>query len=198
MTPVIKSQVERIVLIVDDDPSIVEVLSRMLSSTNRVLTTSCVLDAEAVLRSQPVQVILCDHHLEGEQGLSFLTRLAKSHPAIQRILVTGDVNVELLMDSINKGQIFRFLVKPLRNSDVTQTVEEALAEYRSFGYRKSRARFRLNMANVTKLLGLAFFGLFLVFIAILLLGTLAFLLLYLFKSAIGIDLLPNTHLPDLL
>jgi hypothetical protein len=30
------------------------------------------------------------------------------------------------------------------------------------------------------------------------LGLLAFLLLYFFKSAIGIDLLPNTHLSDLL
>jgi DNA-binding NtrC family response regulator len=198
MTPRAQDHGKRTVLIVDDDPSILELLSTILGPSHRILTSACALEAETILQSQPVQVILCDHHMDGEEGLAFLTRIAKAYPSIPKVLVTGDVQTELLLEAINKGHLFRFLVKPFKASQVVQVVEDALAYHQAAGRRKPPVRFHLNMANAAKLLGVAVFGLFLMFIAIVALGLLAFLLLYFFKSAIGIDLLPNTHLSDLL
>ena len=77
-------------------------------------------------------------------------------------------------------------------------VEEAFMQYKVAGRRENLARIRLNISNAGKLISLAVIGILLLFIAILALGTLAFLILYFFKSALGIDLLPNTHLPDLI
>ncbi|MEI8139609.1 MAG: response regulator [bacterium] len=198
MTSRSQDQDKRIVLIVDDDPIILQLLNTLLGSSNQVFTASTVRDAQTILLSQPVQVILCDHHLEDEKGLTFLTRVAKSNPLIQRILVTGDIKTELLLDAINKGHLFRFLVKPFRNNEVIQLVEEAFMQYKVAGRRENLARIRLNISNAGKLISLAVIGILLLFIAILALGTLAFLILYFFKSALGIDLLPNTHLPDLI
>jgi CheY-like chemotaxis protein len=188
----------RHVLIVDDDKGILSLFSRILSPAHQVLTASSVQEAESMLLSHPIQVIVCDHHMEGENGLSFLSRLRDSHPAMQRILITGDVQTDLLLEAINQGHLFRFLVKPTTAKDLIHAVDHAFEHYAATRRRERRAKVLLTLTHTPKLIGLAIIGLLLLFIAILLLGTLIFLVLYFFKSALGIDLMPNTHLPDLL
>jgi DNA-binding NtrC family response regulator len=183
---------------VDDDPLVIQTLTHTLTPHYQTLSAACVKDAEIIIQSQPIHVLLCDHHMEGEEGLSFLGRIKESHPSIQRILITGDVNTELLLEAINKGLLFRFLAKPFTPREALQMVDDAFLHHTALQKQERLAQIRLNIANAAKLAGLAIAGILVMLIAFLILGTLIFLLLYFFKSALGIDLLPNRHLSDLI
>lgn len=187
-----------VVLVVDDDAGVLKFITRVVGLSNQAFSASCVREAEAILATQPVRAIVCDHHLAGEEGLSFLTRVSSTHPAVARILITGDVQTDLLLDAINRGHLFRFLVKPVSAGDLTRTVEEALLHNTRQHTELLHAQRRPSLATIPKLVGLALVGLVLMLVAILALGIAVFLVLYFFKSALGIDLLPNAHLSDFL
>ncbi len=199
------------VLIVDDEPSVLDFLSRALNTRYRTLTATCAHDAEKLLNSESVQVVLSDHHMEGESGLSFLIRIGKIHPAIPCILITGDSAPALILDAINKGRLFQYLVKPVKPDILFETMDKALAYHAEAKRRLAldsenaalrkreldrRDQFLRLASSATKLLGLSLTVLFLTVMACVILGMLGFLLLYFFKSALGIDLLPSKHLSD--
>jgi DNA-binding response OmpR family regulator len=77
------------VLVVDDDPQILEVLARALASPAvRVSTARRVSIARDVMRRQAVDLIITDARIPGETGLC-LAETAK-HLGIATILMSGD------------------------------------------------------------------------------------------------------------
>ncbi|MCI0921322.1 sensor histidine kinase [Sphingobacterium rhinopitheci] len=83
-------------------------------------------EAEEVLRLNPnIRIIFCDHMMPNELGINFLERIKVDFPAPIRILLTAYANMEILIDSINKGNIYRFIRKPWENEDILSAIIEA-------------------------------------------------------------------------
>ena len=61
------------VLVVDDDEGVRDMLCAALSRRYRTFCAQSVEEAEVLMRDNPVHVIVCDHKLNGEHGLSFLS-----------------------------------------------------------------------------------------------------------------------------
>lgn len=84
------------------------------------------IEAEEILRNNAnIRVIFCDHKMPNELGIDFLNRIKVSFPAPIRILLTAHANMELLVDSINKGNIYRFIRKPWVNEEIISAIIEA-------------------------------------------------------------------------
>ena len=125
-TPV-RAHAEPAVLLVDDEPLLLDSLGQELAKSFRVFTASSAADADTKLAARHYDVIICDHMLPGEQGLDFLSRTMELMPSTKRILMTGYTSPEFISRSTAIAGLSACLVKPVRGSDVTAAVSAALA-----------------------------------------------------------------------
>ncbi|MEW4570054.1 hybrid sensor histidine kinase/response regulator [Tautonia sp. JC769] len=141
-------------LIVDDEPSLLESLSGLLRRRFRVLTASCGEEALAVLDAgEPVQIILSDQRMPGMSGDALLARARLLAPEAIRILFTGYAEISAVINAVNRGEIFRFLLKPWEPDELDAVLAQAVAQYELIADRRRlveqlrAANDRLTVAN---------------------------------------------------
>jgi len=125
--PARKSQGLPVVLLVDDEPLLLDALSQELKEACNLYTANSAADAETLLAARRYDVIICDHMLPGEQGLDFLLRVMEMVPSTRRILMTGYTNPEFISRSTIIAGLSACLVKPVRASQVAEAIRTALA-----------------------------------------------------------------------
>jgi len=116
-----------VVLLVDDEPLLLDSLGQELQGTCRLFTAASAADADLKLAARHYDVIVCDHMLPGEQGLDFLARVMELMPSTKRILMTGYTNPEFISRSSAIAGLSACLVKPLRASDIAAAIRAAIA-----------------------------------------------------------------------
>ncbi|RUL89172.1 hybrid sensor histidine kinase/response regulator [Tautonia sociabilis] len=117
-------------LIVDDEPSLLESLSGLLRRRFEVLTATSGEQALAILeRGADVDVILSDQRMPGMTGDSFLARARAIAPDAIRILFTGYAEIGAVINAVNRGEIFRFLLKPWDPEELEAVLDAAVAQH---------------------------------------------------------------------
>jgi response regulator RpfG family c-di-GMP phosphodiesterase len=118
------------ILIVDDEEIILLALRETLAAEGyHVVTYSDPLQALETLRSETVAVILTDQRMPTLTGLEFLARARQLQPHATRILITAVLNLDTVIEAINKGEIYRFIVKPWLREELLVTVHNAVQRY---------------------------------------------------------------------
>ena len=119
------------VLLVDDEPSVLSSLKRLLRSTGyQVLTAESGALALDLLASTRVDLIISDMRMPYMSGAEFLARAQTLYPDTMRILLTGYSEIELVVRAINEGGVYRYLNKPWDDEDLLLTVAQALEQRR--------------------------------------------------------------------
>jgi len=120
------------VLLVDDDESILKVLSRQLASENyTALQAKSAREALAILAKEPVDVVISDLRMPVVYGGSFLKIVKHHFPDIIRIILTGYPDLDSAMQAINEAGAFKYLTKPLSAKDLFSALEQAMMERNS-------------------------------------------------------------------
>jgi len=115
------------VLLVDDDPAVLDGLARALHrEPYRILRAGSADEAARVLSSEPVDLIVCDEQMPGMSGSEFLARVAREHPQVMRIMLTGNPSLPAALRAINEGRVYHFFTKPCNEIDLALTIREAL------------------------------------------------------------------------
>jgi PAS domain S-box-containing protein len=133
------------ILVVDDDPGILETLSDVLAKDgHRVhLAGQGATALDRLVQSPPVDVAIVDFKLPDITGLELLNKLKVVSPDTEVILITGYASLSTALDAIN-GQAAAYLVKPLDPDHVLKTVEQALSRQGLVrALRESEERYRL-------------------------------------------------------
>jgi DNA-binding NtrC family response regulator len=113
------------ILVVDDEPPILEAFAAALSPYFEVSTAASAREADFILRKKEFKVVISDHLMPGGNGMSFLVRAREEYPQMQRILVTGYMKPEMLIRSVNEAALFRYLLKPVTLSELIKVVQDA-------------------------------------------------------------------------
>jgi diguanylate cyclase (GGDEF)-like protein len=117
-------------LIVDDDVNVLCSLHRLFRRDNyRVLTAASPAEAFELLALHRVQVILCDQRMPVMSGTEFLSKVKEMYPDTIRIILSGYTQVESVLDSINRGAIYRFYTKPWDDNTLRENVRLAFRHY---------------------------------------------------------------------
>ncbi len=117
---------DRIILVVDDEEATREALARVLDSAGyTVHTASSGKEALRLADEQPIQLVISDYHMPDMTGIELFMLLRERHPNICRIMVTGQADKDVVVRSINDGEVYRFIQKPWDNSVLRVTVHFA-------------------------------------------------------------------------
>jgi response regulator RpfG family c-di-GMP phosphodiesterase len=118
------------VLIVDDESVIRGAIEETLRDQGYEVTTACDgLKALEYLNHQTFAVILSDQRMPRMMGLEFLSKAKTVQPDASRILMTAVLDLHTIVNAINTGEIFRFLVKPWLNEELVVTIKNAVQRY---------------------------------------------------------------------
>ncbi len=116
------------VLIVDDELNICRLLVRVLTKVGvRVLTADTAAAAEKLLLQNHVNLILCDHQMPGEKGLTFLGRIGDQYPDMVRTLLTGNSDFALTLESSNDNRVHHCITKPFEMDAIQKFVVDQLS-----------------------------------------------------------------------
>lgn len=115
-----------VVLLVDDEASVRDVLKLSLAEFFEVETAASANEAELFMATRAYDVVVCDHLMPDEEGLSFLVRARTRFPQTQRILLTGYVNPELLSRSTAVAGLAGCLMKPITAPTLIEAIRLAL------------------------------------------------------------------------
>lgn len=119
------------VLLVDDDPAILNALGRHLRRKFDIYTA--VGGAEALKLADtegPFAVVMCDMTMPEINGIEVLDRFRETAPDTVRMMLTGNADQRTAVEAVNRGNIYRFFNKPCSADEIARGVEEGLRHYR--------------------------------------------------------------------
>ncbi len=119
------------ILFVDDDPSVLESISRELyDEPYEILMAGTGEEALQYINTQEIAVVIADIAMPGMSGIELLKKLQQQHPLTVRIIISGSTNITCLLELINNNIISKYIPKPWNESVELKTiVAEAVEHY---------------------------------------------------------------------
>jgi len=118
------------ILVVDDEKIFLSALHQTLQRSGyEAVACSSPLDALAELRRRKFSVIISDQLMPELTGLELLAQARQIQPFATRVLATAVLNLDTVIAAINKGEIFRFIIKPWLHEEFIATVKNAVQRY---------------------------------------------------------------------
>jgi two-component system nitrogen regulation response regulator NtrX len=114
------------ILIVDDEPYILQSLGGLLSDEGyEVVTASNGYEALKIIDAQSPDLVVLDIWMPGIDGIETLREIKKNHPFLPVVIITGHGNIETAVTAIKLGA-FDMIEKPLSIEKVIVTINNAL------------------------------------------------------------------------
>ncbi|MCP4744605.1 MAG: response regulator [Desulfobacteraceae bacterium] len=120
----------RTILCVDDETFILHSLKRLLRREGyKILTASSGMEAIDILKQNKVHLIISDQRMPEMNGTEFFAHVKEEFPDVLRIILTGYTDVDSITESINKGHIYKFFLKPWNDHNLKLEIRQALDQY---------------------------------------------------------------------
>src|SRR3989338_1426109 len=117
-------------LFVDDAKSVVAGIQRLfVKEPYGIVATTDIEEARKTLAREKIKVIACDHYMPVILGVKFLEEVKANYPDTVRILFTGDTSFSAVDEAVNLGEIYRFIRKPWKTTELLATVRQAIYHY---------------------------------------------------------------------
>lgn len=123
------------VLYVDDEVNNLVAFKANFRQRFAIFTASSAQEATAILDKEEIHVVVTDQRMPGVKGVSFLASILEKYPDPVRMLLTGYSDIEAVIDAINKTHIYKYIMKPWKNEELVEAIEEG---YRLYQRNKER------------------------------------------------------------
>ena len=114
------------ILIVDDDPHFLRVMSRILSAENFLVSTAPGAgEASQLLQEKVFDIVITDLRMPDDDGLNLLQHLRTSGNSVPVIILTAYGEVDTYLAAMNAGAS-EYLNKPIRSEELLKIVRSCL------------------------------------------------------------------------
>jgi len=114
------------VLFVDDEVNILKALQRLMRSEPvNVVCSSRATEALELLEKSGAQVVVSDQRMPEMSGVDFLSQVRERRPDVVRMMLTGYTEMEIAVEAINRGEIYRLITKPWNDDELRATIRQA-------------------------------------------------------------------------
>jgi DNA-binding NtrC family response regulator len=113
------------ILFVDDEERVLRSLEMLFRHRFKVYTTTDGNEAVDICRRDHIHVVVSDQRMPAVTGVEVLRRVREVSPNTMRLLLTGYSDLQAIIDSVNEGEIFRYLSKPWSAKEIVNIVNQA-------------------------------------------------------------------------
>lgn len=120
------------VLIVDDEPGVLQAVTRLLRPDGlRLFSAPDGERALAILEEHApvIGVVVSDYAMPAMNGADLLRAVRLRWPDITRLLLTGNADLPAAARTVNEGQPARLLTKPWQPAELRHAIAQALEQY---------------------------------------------------------------------
>ncbi|UQU62560.1 response regulator [Couchioplanes caeruleus] len=115
----------------DDEVNLLDAMRRQLRREFDVETAVGAAKGLFALRQpEPFEVIVSDFLMPGINGAEFLATARKVAPDTTRMLLTGHTDLEDAAATVNQGQVFRILLKPVDTETMSAALRDCVGQHR--------------------------------------------------------------------
>ncbi len=119
------------ILFVDDDPVNTEHFVLSFEEEYDIITATSGEEALEIFHAQPeISVVISDQRMDGMTGVELLSIIYAQYPDTVRIIITGYVDVSDIIDAINRGHIYQYVLKPWDIVQLRLILEQATQTWR--------------------------------------------------------------------
>jgi len=142
------------VLVVDDEPGLIELVNDVVGRSNncRLFTALNLAQAQRVIESEKIDLLLVDLHLPDGDGMSLISRLQEKQPHAAAVIITGNASVNGAISAFRAG-VIDFLPKPFSAEHLLDRVRKAIDRQAILAKKESRLvrlRGAVKKLNVTR------------------------------------------------
>ena len=119
------------ILLVDDEINNLQLLRRTLRHDYNIITASNGKEALEIVegKGDEIALIVSDQKMPEMEGTEFLKRVAGEYPDIVKILLTGHLDVDAIVDSINDCHLYQYIVKPFDPEELKMTIDSGIKKF---------------------------------------------------------------------
>ncbi len=119
------------ILLVDDEVNNLQLLRRTLRHDYNIMTASNGKEALEIVEhhGKEISLIVSDQKMPEMQGTEFLKQVSDEYPDIIKILLTGHLDVDAIVDSINDCHLYQYIVKPFDPEVLKMTIDGGIQKY---------------------------------------------------------------------
>jgi response regulator RpfG family c-di-GMP phosphodiesterase len=118
------------VLVVDDEPAVLEGYKRLLRREFDLETAEGgELGLRVIQEQGPFALVISDMRMPRMDGVQFLSRVKELSPETVRMVLTGHADMQAAIDAVNQGSVFRFLTKPCEKETLAKAITTGFVQY---------------------------------------------------------------------
>jgi CheY-like chemotaxis protein len=121
------SDVKSSMLLVDDEPDMLDFLTRALGNDFDVTTTESPWDALARLSRRQFDALISDNRMPEMSGLDLLEKASLAQPRMKRVLLTGYSDSEAIAAAIDRAIVQAHLEKPIDSHSIINALQIVLS-----------------------------------------------------------------------
>lgn len=110
---------------IDDEARILRSLKMHFRQSHDVFTTTDPDELINYIKANDVKVVISDQRMPDKQGTQVLREVKEISPKTIRILLTGYADLNAVVESVNEGEIYRYITKPWQNEELKKVVNKA-------------------------------------------------------------------------
>ena len=100
-------------------------LRRALDCTSNLWVSTITDNALNVLHASSIELIISTQDFASSQGLNFFEQIMPKFPDPVRIMITEKEGLDSVVDAINKGRIYKYILQPWTDEQIVTVVQEA-------------------------------------------------------------------------
>jgi DNA-binding NtrC family response regulator len=117
------------VIVVDDESDQLEAFRLNFRRDFDLQLASSGAEALEMLKASEAAVLLTDQRMPSMTGVEVLVQAKKLRPDTVRIVVTAYKDADSVLDAVNKGDVYRYVVKPWNADEMRITITNAIERY---------------------------------------------------------------------
>jgi len=119
----------RRILVVDDEEGVTNALRRSLRREGYEITAcNDPKQALVLLKGETFDMVISDHLMPGMTGIELTKILHDRYPDMMRLMLTGQPDLQMVIEAINHGEVYRFITKPWDDLELKVTLSLAFEQ----------------------------------------------------------------------
>ena len=113
------------ILYVDDEAHNLTSFAATFRIEYQIYTATNGYDAIEIMRNNDIKLVITDQRMPEMTGIQLLEKLSPEFPDSIRMILTGFSDIEVIIEAINNGRVFRYITKPWDENELRMTIDNA-------------------------------------------------------------------------